>query len=57
MIYLHLKQYSNNFVEFSPEDLLSFVEQKEKSGEFVNENELLPLYLRKSQAERMKDLK
>lgn len=41
----------NNFVQFSAENLLSFVETKENVGEFVNENELLPLYLRKSQAE------
>ena len=50
-----LKQESiglcNKFIEFSAELLLEFAIQKIENNEFVDENNFLPVYLRKSQAE------
>ena len=50
-----LKQESiglcTKLVEFSPELLLQVAMQKVENNEFVEENNLLPVYLRKSQAE------
>ena len=43
------------YCEFSPELLLEFVIEKINNNEFVQENNLLPIYLRKSQAERALD--
>ena len=42
----------NNFVEFSSESLLSLAEKYYSKNEFTPENLLLPIYLRKSQAEQ-----
>ena len=41
----------NKFVEFSPQTLLDYTLQKVNNNEFVEENNFLPIYLRKSQAE------
>lgn len=41
----------NTFIDFSPKSLLDYTNLKVQNGEFVEENELLPIYLRKSQAE------
>ena len=40
-------------IEIAGEDLLEFALHKESQNEFVSESELLPIYLRKSQAEDM----
>lgn len=41
----------NQSIEFSAMALLSYTKEKYNSNEFVEENNLLPIYLRKSQAE------
>ena len=41
----------NNYVSFSPKDLLDYTIYKCENNEYVSENNLLPIYLRKSQAE------
>ena len=38
-------------IEFSPQTLMSYALQKIKNNDFTEENKLLPIYLRKSQAE------
>ena len=43
--------FCTDFVEFSAQNLLNFATIKAKNNEFVSEQNLLPLYLRKSQAE------
>ncbi len=47
----------NIFVEFSPQSLLSLSEKYYNDGKFISENQLLPIYLRKSQAEQNADKK
>ena len=41
----------NCFVEFTPQTLLGYAVDKFNNNDFVTENNLVPLYLRKSQAE------
>ena len=41
----------SEIVSLSPLTLLSIAKEKANNGEFVPENELLPLYIRPSQAE------
>lgn len=43
--------FCTDFVEFSPQMLLDYTNYKIKNNMFVSEQNLLPLYLRKSQAE------
>lgn len=43
--------FCTDFVEFNPQMLMEYTEQKIEQNEFVDEANLLPLYLRKSQAE------
>ena len=42
---------STNQIEFSPQALMSFALNKIENNDFTEENKLLPIYLRKSQAE------
>lgn len=46
-----LKDKNINEIEITCEDVLAFAEKQEKLGKFVGVNELLPVYLRPSQAE------
>lgn len=43
--------FCTSFVKFTPKALLDYTAQKCNNNEYVQENELLPMYLRKSQAE------
>ncbi len=43
--------FCTNYAEFSAQSLLKFAQDKAKLGEYTSEQNLLPLYLRKSQAE------
>ncbi|MDD4110369.1 MAG: tRNA (adenosine(37)-N6)-threonylcarbamoyltransferase complex dimerization subunit type 1 TsaB [Clostridia bacterium] len=44
-------ELSDNLVQLTPQNLLELTEKKIKDKEFIKENELVPLYLRPSQAE------
>lgn len=43
--------FCTDFVEFSPQKLMEYTNHKVSNNDFVDESNLLPLYLRKSQAE------
>ncbi len=47
----NMQSYSDVQILISSQDLLTLALEKEKEGKFVTERELLPLYLRLSQAE------
>ena len=49
--------FCTDFIEFTPQNLLAYAKQLYQNNVFTPESELLPLYLRKSQAEMNYDKK